>query len=87
MKTYAISIILLVIPFTQRGSLKIRSVMLIVTNLKFKLSNSSLKIEKMLLQVSLLCLQGSDLLLELCVLTFLSMIALFHVVFSSMNGV
>jgi hypothetical protein len=49
LKTYAISIILLVIPFTQRGSLKIRSVKLIVTNLKFKLSNSSLKIEKMLL--------------------------------------
>lgn len=59
--------------------------MFVVTNLEFKLSDASLQVEEVLLQVGLLGLKRGDLLLELGVLALLPVVALLHLVFSSVG--
>jgi hypothetical protein len=57
--------------------------MIVVTDLEFKLRNTSLEVEKVLLKVCLVALKGSDLLLKFGVFTLLSMVALLHLIFGS----
>jgi hypothetical protein len=56
--------------------------MIVVTDLEFKLRNTSLEVEKVLLKVCLVALKSSDLLLEFGVFALLSMVALLHFIFS-----
>jgi hypothetical protein len=57
--------------------------MIVVTDLEFKLRNTSLEVEKVLLKVCLVTLKSCDLLLEFGVFTLLSMVALLHLIFGS----
>ena len=54
-----------------------------MADLEFELSHTSLQIEEVLLKVSLLSLQGGDLMLQLGVLALLPMVALLHLVFGA----
>ena len=57
--------------------------MIVMTDLEFKLRNTSLEVEKVLLKVCLVTLKSSDLLLEFGVFTLLTMVTLLHLIFSS----
>ena len=57
--------------------------MIVMTDLEFKLRNTSLEVEKVLLKVCLVTLKSSDLLLKFGVFTLLTMVTLLHLIFSS----
>ena len=57
--------------------------MIVVTDLEFKLRDTSLEVKQVLLKVSLVTLESCDLLLEFGVFTLLPVITLLHLIFSS----
>jgi hypothetical protein len=66
------------------AKLSLYSVLVVfMADLEFELGHTSLQVEQVLLQVGLLCLKGSDLLLQLSVLALLPVVALLHLVFGA----